>query len=261
MPASTITVKVSGSLLAPEPIATLAEALGDVPDDTQIVLVHGGGPQLDEALRKLDEPIRYHDGLRVTSRRQAGVVQATLDGLGSQLRTALEDHGLPAQHVDSLQASIVAKTKRVSEGPDLGRVGTPALVHGEALASPDHVTVLTPVGTDGTGPLNVNADEAAAAIATELDSSQLVFATSVPGVLDDDGNPIEHLDPAHARHLLASGTAQGGMRPKLEAAVQALSGGVEQVHVAPLEATMLQATVGDEAGPGTCITTKPEVIA
>lgn len=260
MEGPTLTCKVSGSLLIPDGIRTLAQALHRAPDHARIVLVHGGGPQIDAALAKLDEPEAHHEGLRITSRAQAGVVQATLDRVGAELTRQLADHGVDAEHVDSFDRRLVARPKQLPDGPDLGRVGTPALFRADGLPAPPTVPVVTPVGTDGTGPLNVNADEAARAIAAELDSDALVFATSVPGVLDADGTPITHLAPAEAEALLADGTAEGGMRPKLAAANQALAAGVPRVHVDPLHPDLL-ATADGTGTVGTCIAASQEAIA
>lgn len=266
MPETTkITLKVSGSLLDAADIDTLADALGQCPKGCQIVLVHGGGPQLDEALAKLEEPLRRHRGLRITSRGQAGIVQATLDAVGSRLCKGLEQRGIPAEHVDSLQHRLVAKKKDLADGVDLGRVGTPVRFHADPVLRSDPsedatVNIITPVGTDGTGPLNVNADEAAAAIAEATGSQALVFATSVPGVLDETGHPIEVIDPPDARRLVEEGIATGGMQPKLEAGLSALAEGVDSVHVAALTDSLLADALAERVECGTCITREQEAI-
>lgn len=255
----TVTLKVSGALLDASGTDTLADALATLLPGRQAVLVHGGGPQLDEALAKLDEPVRRHRGLRITSRAQAGIVQATLDAVGSQLTARLGDRGVPAEHVDSLQHRLTAKTKRLDDEVDLGRVGTPVRFRTDGLPPPPSVPVVTPVGTDGTGPLNVNADEAAAAVAAATGSQALVFAARVPGVLDASGSPLPAIDADEARRLIEEEIASGGMQPKLEAGLEAIDAGVGTVRVAPLDETLLAgASCQDPTeAPGTEITPQP----
>ncbi len=261
----TLTVKLSGSLLDPEGIDTLVAAL-DALDHrapaARVVLVHGGGPQLDAALARLDEPTRTHDGLRVTTPAQVGIVQATLDQVGHELATALAARRHPAEHVSSIEQRLVATVKRAPDGTDLGRVGTPVAFRTHRLPGPPAIPVVTPVGTDGADPLNVNADEAAATIATATGSRHLVLATDVPGVLDAHGTLLERLTPDEADQLVADGTAAGGMQPKLAAATDALQHGVRAVHVTDLaEATLADIVAGPPAGPGTRITHRPGVPA
>lgn len=257
MAPATLTLKVSGSLLDEQGTARLARALARLPAGTDVALVHGGGPQIDEALAKLDEPVRHREGLRVTSRAQANVVQAVLDRVGTRLAEDLAQAGLATRHVDSFQRRFVAKPKR----PDLGRVGTPVRTDADGLLAGEAIPVVTPVGTDGTGPLNVNADEAAAALAAELASEALVFATATPGVLDARGRPIAHLEAHRASELIAEGTAAGGMQPKLEAGLAALDAGVPHVHVAPLAPDLLARVVGEGPTPGTRLSARQEAPA
>lgn len=261
----TLTVKLSGSLLDPDGIDTLAaalDALNHRAPAARVVLVHGGGPQLDAALARLDEPTRTHDGLRVTTPAQVGIVQATLDQVGHELATALAARGPPAEHVSSIEQRLVATVKRAPDGTDLGRVGTPVTFRTHRLPGPPAVPVVTPVGTDGADPLNVNADEAAATIAAATGSDALVLATDVPGVLDAHGTLLERLTPDQADQLVADGTAADGMQPKLAAATDALQHGVGAVHVTDLdEATLANILADPPTGPGTRITHRPEVHA
>lgn len=246
----TITIKLSGSLVDPANVQTLAQAIARCPEDLQILLVHGGGPQLDAALTRLDEPVCHRQGLRVTTRGQAGIVQATLEHVGHQLAHALTREGCPAVHISSLHQRLVAKVKHLGDGTDLGRVGTPVRFDPPGLEAGGPVPVITPVGTDGTGPLNVNADEAAAEIAQATGSSHLILATGVPGVLDEHGHALDALAPAEAERLIEEGTASGGMQPKLEAALAALADGVDQVHIAPLSPDLVTSVL-DGPTPGT----------
>lgn len=260
----TITVKLGGALLEREGPPTLVRALDRLTDRasrTRVVLVHGGGPQLDEALSRIEGPTEHRRGLRVTTRAQANVVQATLDAIGHRLACAMTERGHPAWHLDSLQNRLVARCKRLEDGTGLGRVGTPVRFDAPDAGPSDPIPVVTPVGTDGSGPLNVNADEAAACVAATTGSEVLVLATSVPGVRDHQGSPIPALTPAQAAALVDDGTAAGGMQPKLAAANQALSDGVGAVHVTDLTPNTLVDVLDQPAGPGTRIATRTEVPA
>lgn len=253
---TTVTVKISGSLLHPDDVATLAHALQEAPEGCNILLVHGGGPQITRALERHHDPILYRHGLRVTTRDQANIVQATLDRTGTNLATHLQRHGVHAQHVSSIEQRLVAKPKRPTDGTELGRVGTPLSFRTQRLRPDGAIPVITPVGTDATGPLNVNADEAATLIANATDSDRLLLVTRVPGVLDEQGSLLETLTPENATTLIQEGTADGGMQPKLAAAQRALQNGVQTVHVTSLSKDLLSPST-----PGTRITTTPEVPA
>jgi acetylglutamate kinase len=211
------------------------------------LLIHGGGPQIDAALAGLGEPTVKHLGLRRTSAMQMAVVRRALDWIGAELTAALVARGVPAAHIASDAQAIRAGVKALPDGFDLGRVGTfegfddsmlPAFAHSGATALRLHgpVPVVTPVGHDRNGPLNLNADEAAGGIAASLQAERLLLATDVSEVLDAGGRPIRSLDAAQARALISDGTAAGGMIPKLQAALVALEAGVASVLITQLAA-------------------------
>ncbi|MGB1586448.1 MAG: acetylaminoadipate kinase [Thermoplasmatota archaeon] len=199
-------------------------------DHGNLTLVHGAGPQLDDALQRLGPTIRLR-GLRVTSPQAAAAARRVLDDVGSQMAKALRRRGVPAIHVP---ASLRLFNAICRPDPGLGRVGHQVQFDAAAMrrvVGPDAVAVVTPVAWDDIGPLNINADEGAAALAQGIGAERLVLATDVAHVHDEAGEPIARMDVATARAFLASPAAQGGIIPKVEAALAVLDAGVPEVRI------------------------------
>lgn len=255
----TVVVKLGGAVvLDPAQVALVADELKAIlATGRRVVLVHGGGPQLDKALSQLGEPVQKIQGLRVTSQAAAQVVWHVMDGIGASITAALNAKGVPATHVAGSRGVLEATPKHILAG-DLGRVGTVHRFDTASAGCPDGgVCVVTPVGFDAAGPLNVNADEGACAVAWAVKADWLILGTDVSAVRDATGQSLQGLDVTGARALIASGAAQGGMIPKLESAVQALERGVARVLITKIqpgtvtnavlkgkaEGTLVQATV------------------
>ncbi len=260
---TTLTLKLGGALLDDQPtLASLATQLALLQEaGVRPCLVHGGGPQISQALAAAGIPDQRHAGLRITPPEAATIVQQEMDALGKELAAALTRAGLAVFHVAGSQDRLTA-TPKVAE-VDLGRVGTATGFDALGLPGPvgGPIPIVTPVGTDGQGPLNVNADEGAATIAAALGSDHLVLATDVPGVQGPDGTTIHHLGPAQARHLVETGTARGGMIPKLEAGLGALADGVRHVHVTSLDGGTLTALISGRGDQGTHLHATKGVLA
>lgn len=205
----------------------------------QVVLVHGGGPQLDAAIADLGEPVVKIDGLRVTSKVAAKVVLSVMDDIGRTLTKQMQDAGVKAHHIPAVAEGFEA-TRKTSDKGDLGRVGS---VHRFAakhrVQGSADLTVVTPVGFDAQGPLNVNADEGAAAVAMALRAKWLILGTDVAAVRGAEGEALSRLTPRSARKLIQENTASGGMIPKLSSAVAALSAGVGKVLVTKVQPGLL----------------------
>jgi len=234
-----ITVIKLGGEVCQEPatLQRLKDAWDRRADGERWVLVHGGGPQIDQAMAALDEPFMKLDGLRVTSEKAAAIVQTTLDAVGARLLQALRDHGMPAVHVPATERRLRAVPKQ-RDGRPMDRTGTATAFDAPSLLAavpPGRIMVVTPVGWDAQGPLNVNADEGAVAVATGMGADRLVLATNVPGVMDASGLVHRSLDAVMIQALLADGTAQGGMIPKLQNALRAIEGGVGEVAIGGLD--------------------------
>jgi acetylglutamate kinase len=238
----TIVLKLGGAVcLDPATLATVAQEIRGLQGaGHQVVLVHGGGPQLDAAIADLGETVVKIDGLRVTSKAAAKVVLQVMDGIGKELTRQLGDAGIKAHHVPAAAEGFQASVKRSDKG-DLGRVGTvQRFTAATRIAGAAEVAVVTPVGFDAQGPLNVNADEGACAVAMALRAKWLVLGTDVSAVRGAEGEPLAKLTPKSARKLIADSTAVGGMIPKLSSAVAALSGGVGKVLVTKVQPGLLQ---------------------
>lgn len=248
----TTLIKLGGAILDDAPtldaLAAAWKARSDAKD--RWILVHGGGPQLDAALAGLGEPcVRVH-GLRVTSVRAAERVQKTLDFVGAELTARLRDRAVHAVHIPAADRRLKAVRKILPGGGSVGRVGT--VVHFDAasvaaLVPPGRLAVVTPVGWDEDGPLNVNADEGALAVATGLRAAQLFLVTDVDGVRDAHGRTLSRLGPQEAKDLIAGGVAKGGMEPKLLNALDALRGGVGEVLIGDI-ACLADETRGTRIG-------------
>jgi acetylglutamate kinase len=182
-----------------------------------LCVVHGAGPQISQEMARRGLEVRFVDGRRVTNAEALAVVRESLLAVNAELCAAIGPSavGLVGDEI-GLQAEPI---------PELGLVGkplpsAPAAVE-EALAA-GRVPIVAPIAS---GPLNVNADDAAAALAVGLGAERLLFLTDVPGVLHD-GDVLGALDADEAETLLGSGTFEGGIVPKLRAAVRAVRQGV-----------------------------------
>jgi acetylglutamate kinase len=208
-----VLVKLGGGVAhAAVDLVRARRAAGD-----EVVVVHGAGPQIGAELRARGIEVRFVDGRRVTSAAALPFVRAALVAVGAELCVAL---GPEALHLVGDEIGLEAV--RV---PELGLVGTPVVSRpaaiGDALAA-SRIPVVTPLAV---GPLNVNADEAAAALAAGMGAERVLFLSDVPGVYLD-GSVLSRLRADRAAELLDAGAFEGGIVPKLLAAVQAARLGV-----------------------------------
>ncbi len=239
-----IVLKYGGNAMAPpgSPDPVLDEVARLAAAGDRIVLVHGGGPQIDAELaaKGIDEP--RVAGLRVTGRAARDVVEYVLCGsVNKALVRALGTRGARAVGISGEDGGLLAARRAAPvDGVDLGFVGTIAAVDPAALVAlldAGFVAVVAPLAVDVAGhePLNCNADTAAGAIAAALRADVYVVLTDVAGVrrdLHDPDSVIARLSSADADALLADGTLTGGMIPKMEAAVAAVRGGARRAVVA-----------------------------
>ena len=206
------------------------------------VVVHGGGPQIGEMLKKLQIESDFIDGLRVTDEATISVVEMVLaGGINKALVAAIARAGGRAVGISGKDGGLItarklmatAKTEgsAIEEAIDLGFVGEPAHVDTsvlEALNAADLIPVVAPVGSDAGGETyNINADTAAGAVAAALGATRMLMLTDVTGVLDKDGELITELTVSQAEGLIRDGTVSGGMIPKVETCINAVLGGAE----------------------------------
>jgi acetylglutamate kinase len=232
-------IKIGGRAQGdPRLIVQLAAAAGR---GESLAIVHGGGDEVSALQRRLGLEPQFRGGRRVTSAQDLELVRMVLSGatnkrLVAQLLSAgVRAVGISGEDAALLQAHVT--------DPEFGRVGGamtayPALL--THLWSGGFIPVVSPLGRDVDDPqgggLNVNGDDAAAAIAAALGADELLLVADVPGVLNDAGSTIPELDGAASQTLIASGVAKGGMAAKLEAGALALRGGVRRVRIGDLRA-------------------------
>jgi len=206
-----------------------------------LCVVHGGGDEISALQRALGGEPTFAGGRRVTTERDLDLIRMALSGsVNKRLASALVAAGAPAVGISGEDASLItAEPLGLSE---FGYVGMPSRVNTaliEALWLAGFLPVISPLAANGAHPgtpLNVNGDDAAAAIAVAIGADELLLVADVEGVLDEWKRPIPQLDVEEGRALVASGVAAGGMAAKLEAAHAALAGGVRQVRIADLAA-------------------------
>ncbi len=202
----------------------------------RLVIVHGGGPQIDTTLQAMGRQSSFVDGRRVTDDSTMEVVEMVLAGsINQEIVGLLEQSGGRAIGLTGRDGHMLRVRHRLQEGRDLGRVGEivevdPAPI--AAVAQAGFVPVVAPLGVDTEGlTYNVNADEAAGAIARSLHAEKLILLTDVEGVKDVGGQLVRRLTVAEARKLIAEGTITGGMIPKIQCCIEALGGGVARSHI------------------------------
>lgn len=212
-------------------LRNLAAAAAQVPS---AVVVHGGGREVSELQRSLGAEPEWRDGLRYTGPEALRAVSMVLSGVvNKRIVAALLTAGLDAIGISGEDGALIRA--RQLQGGALGRTGEVTDVRAELLRSmlsAGFTPVVSPVsrGEDG-GPLNVNADDAAAAIASTMGATELLLVSNVAGVLDGEGQVIPDVRPDDVETLIASGVASGGMIPKLRSALRALAGGAGSVRI------------------------------
>jgi acetylglutamate kinase len=197
------------------------------------VVVHGGGPQINNLLKRLDIPSEFRNGKRVTDAATMEVVEMVLSGLvNKQIVQAINAQGGKAVGISGKDANLMVCTQT---DPDLGLVGTPVKMNPDflrSLAAAEIIPVIAPIGAGPNGEtFNVNGDTAAGAIAASLQADRLLLLTDVAGVKNAAGEVITEISPDQIREMIADGTIAGGMIPKTETALDAIKGGVRAVVI------------------------------
>jgi acetylglutamate kinase len=227
----TLVIKLGGSTLdnqrdALEDIVWL-RGLGAHP-----VLVHGGGPEINDWLDRVGLPRRFERGLRVTDAATLDVVRMALGGkINGDLVRALVHLGGKAVGISGVDGGLL-RARQIA--PELGYVGAVTAVDAgviTALSRSGFIPVVAPIALgEGDTMLNVNADDAAADLACGLSAAKLLYLSDVPGILDGQGKLLSELSDKQVRALIAEGVISGGMIPKAEAALRALEA-TERVHI------------------------------
>ena len=233
------------------------------------VVVHGGGPQINEMLDKLGKKGEFIQGMRVTDEETMDVVEMVLGGqVNKEIVNLINQHGGKAVGLTGQDGNFIHAHKLMMEDMndptkfiDIGQVGEisaidPSIIN--FLDSGDFIPVVAPIGVGKDGETyNINADVVAGKLAEILNAEKLILLTNTPGVLDKNGELLTGLTPKQIDDMVADGTLSGGMLPKISSALDAARSGVKAVHIIDgrVEHALLLEVLTDE-GVGTLIKAK-----
>lgn len=205
------------------------------------VVVHGGGPQVDNLMSELGRESDRIDGMRVTDKATMDVVEMVLGGsVNKSIVNLINKHGGQAIGLTGKDANLIKATKLIINDKDgtpidLGFVGQVAHVNTgviNMLIQSDFIPVIAPLGVDEHGETyNINADLVASRVAECLNAERLLLLTNIKGVLDKDGNVLTSLSPTDVDNLIADGTISGGMIPKIAGALDAVRAGLRSATI------------------------------
>ena len=241
----TIVVKYGGNAMTDENLkhcfardVVLLKLVGMNP-----VVVHGGGPQIDDLLKRVGKQGQFIQGMRVTDSETMALVEMVLGGqVNKEIVALINQHGGKAVGLTGKDGSFIRARKLLmpnKDNPadllDIGQVGDITAIDPSLIAfldSGDFIPVIAPIGVGESGEsYNINADVVAGKLAEILKAEKLVLLTNTPGVLDKDGKLLTGLTPQQIDGLVADGSLSGGMLPMIGSALDAARGGVKNVHI------------------------------
>jgi len=253
-----ILIKIGGQAFEDEQgFRELAQAILSA-KEIEVVIIHGGGAEISQALKDAGRKTEFIDGIRVTRAEDIQIVEAVLSGTVNQrISSRLEDNGVSSVRMSGKTQRLFVVEPLSRDGRNLGFVGKIKQVNPKAVTDAlvsGQVPVISPISANEKGEsYNVNADSAAAALAAAAHCSDLVFITDVPGVLIDE-QTRPSLSITQAQTLIAEGVIQGGMVAKMESAFQALNQSVPRVHIIQWQgAQTLQDIIQQECIAGTTV--------
>jgi len=235
-----IVVKYGGSAMIDE------ELKNDVIQDVALlklvgfkpIIVHGGGKEINRWLDKVGKEPQFINGLRVTDEDTMELAEMVLAKVNKELVAKVQALGVKAVGISGKDGGLLTAQRKTPDGEDIGFVGDITKVDVKVLKDlleKDFLPIVFPIGMDETGQsYNINADEAASAIATALKAEKLAYLSDVEGVRanpDDPDSVISELYPTEADELIASGVISGGMLPKIQNCIDAINKGVSRVHI------------------------------
>ncbi|HEY9035770.1 MAG TPA: acetylglutamate kinase [Pseudomonadales bacterium] len=236
------------------------------------VVVHGGGPQIGDLLKRLNIESRFVDGMRVTDSQTMDVVEMVLGAtVNKAIVSTIQRHGGHAIGLTGKDGNLIRARKlhveryspdmKAPEIVDIGQVGEVVSINTaviDMLVRSDFIPVIAPIGVDAEGrSYNINADLVAGKIAEALKAEKLMLLTNVAGLLDKDGRVLTGLTTERVNALIADGTIHGGMLPKIRCALDAVIGGAQTAHIIDgrvPHAALLE--IFTDAGVGTLITNR-----
>lgn len=235
-----IVVKYGGSAMSDEELqrhviqdVTLLKLVGFKP-----IIVHGGGKAISSWVQKTGKEAQFINGLRVTDKETMEIAEMVLGRVSKNLVTMVEELGVKAVGISGKDSAMLKVKKRLSGGQDIGYVGEITKVDPKILfdmMDHDYLPIVAPIGLDDQfETYNINADEAACAIAKAVGADKLVYLTDVEGLyrdFEDKSSFISRISVTEAEELIADGMIGGGMLPKLSNCTDAVRGGVKRVHI------------------------------
>ena len=235
-----IVVKYGGSAMSDEELqrhviqdVTLLKLVGFKP-----IIVHGGGKAISSWVQKTGKEAQFINGLRVTDKETMEIAEMVLGRVSKNLVTMVEELGVKAVGISGKDSAMLKVKKRLSGGQDIGYVGEITKVDPKILfdmMDHDYLPIVAPIGLDDQfETYNINADEAACAIAKAVGADKLVYLTDVEGLyrdFEDKSSFISRISVTEAEELIAGGMIGGGMLPKLSNCTDAVRGGVKRVHI------------------------------
>ena len=236
----TVVVKYGGSAMLDEKLkynvikdVALLKLVGMKP-----VIVHGGGKEISKWVEKVGKEAEFINGLRVTDAETMEIAEMVLSKVNKSLVSLMQQVGLKAVGISGKDGGLLKVKKRFPGGEDIGYVGEVTEVDTEilnTLIEHDFIPVVAPIGvSDEFEDYNINADDAACAVATALNAEKLVFLTDIEGVFidpTDKSTLISEMNLDEARELIDNGVVGGGMLPKLNNCIAAMDNGVARVHI------------------------------
>lgn len=236
----TIVVKYGGSAMSNQELqknvikdVTLLKLVGFKP-----IIVHGGGKEISRWVGKVGKEAQFVNGLRVTDAETMEIAEMVLNKVNKSLVTMVQELGVNAVGISGKDGGLLTVEKKLSGGQDIGFVGEVTKVNPEIiydLLEKDFLPIVAPIGMDENfQAYNINADDAACAIAKELGADKLVFLTDIEGLykdINDKSTFISRLTASQADQLIADGMIGGGMLPKISNCTSAIKNGVNRVHI------------------------------
>lgn len=235
-----IVVKYGGSAMVDEELkrnvikdVTLLKLVGFKP-----IIVHGGGKEISKWVQMSGKEPEFINGLRVTDEDTMEIAEMVLGKVGKQLVSLVEELGVKAISISGKDGKLLTCEKKYSDGKDIGYVGEVTNVDAKILydlIENDYLPIVSPIGMDDSyHAYNINADDAACAIARAVNAEKLAFLTDIEGVYKDPKDTstlISELTIDEANALMSSGNIGGGMLPKLANCIDAIENGVSRVHI------------------------------
>ena len=235
-----IVVKYGGSAMVDEQLkksvisdVTLLKLVGFKP-----IIVHGGGKEISKWVGKVGKEAQFINGLRVTDEETMEIAEMVLGRVNKSLVTMVEELGVKAVGISGKDGGLLKVKKKYADGKDIGYVGEitdvdPNILYD--LMEKDFLPIICPVGLDDEfNTYNINADDAACAIARAVGANKLAFLTDIEGLyrdFEDKSSLISEIKVKEAKELIAGGTIGGGMLPKLSNCIDAIEAGVSRVHI------------------------------